>query len=38
MTVLEVPGHHGDIDDDRIGMLSERHVADLAARVSSTLA
>ncbi|MCW2740234.1 MAG: acetoacetyl-CoA synthase [Blastococcus sp.] len=38
LTVLEVPGHHGDIDDDRIGMLSERHVSDLAARVSATLA
>ena len=36
--VLDVPGHHGDIDDDRIGMLSDRHVGTLAARVSETLA
>ena len=38
MDVVAVPGHHGDIDDERIGMLSERHVATLAARVSATLA
>ena len=36
--VLDVPGHHGDIDDDRIGMLSDRHVPTLAARVDETLA
>ena len=37
MDVIDVPGHHGDIDDERIGMLSERHVGTLAARVSATL-
>ena len=38
LTVVDVPGHHGDIDDDRIGMLSDRHVRTLAARVDETLA
>jgi acetoacetyl-CoA synthetase len=38
LEVLEVPGHHGDLDDERIGMLSERHVTILAAHVSDTLA
>ncbi|MGY2085972.1 hypothetical protein [Blastococcus sp. SYSU DS0539] len=37
LTVLAVPGHHGDIDDDRIGMLSAAHVGTLADRVSATL-
>ena len=38
LAVVDVPGHHGDIDDDRIGMLSDRHVRTLAARVAETLA
>ena len=37
LQVIEVPGHHGDLDDDRVGMLSARHVAVLAAAVSQTL-
>jgi acetoacetyl-CoA synthetase len=37
MDVIDVPGHHGDIDDERIGMLSERHVGTLAGHVSATL-
>jgi acetoacetyl-CoA synthetase len=37
LTVVDVPGHHGDVDDDRVGMLSEQHVGTLAARVSATL-
>jgi acetoacetyl-CoA synthetase len=35
LTVVVVPGHHGDVDDDRVGMLSEQHVGTLAARVSA---
>jgi acetoacetyl-CoA synthetase len=35
--VVVVPGHHGDLDDDRVGMLSERHVGTLAARFSAAL-
>ncbi len=38
LSVLEVPGYHGDLDDERIGMLSAQHVHVLAARVSETLA
>jgi acetoacetyl-CoA synthetase len=38
LRVLVVPGYHGDLDDERIGMLSARHVPTLAARVSETLA
>lgn len=38
LSVLVVPGYHGDLDDERIGMLSAQHVATLAARVSATLA
>jgi acetoacetyl-CoA synthetase len=38
LRVLPVPGHHGDLDDERIGMLSARHVDTLAASVSATLA
>ncbi|NEK57775.1 acetoacetate--CoA ligase [Geodermatophilus sabuli] len=38
LRVVDVPGHHGDLDDERIGMLSARHVGVLAARVSATLA
>ncbi|HET6392305.1 MAG TPA: thioesterase domain-containing protein, partial [Blastococcus sp.] len=38
LTVVGVPGHHGDVDDDRIGMLSDRHVRTLAARIDETLA
>ena len=38
LTVLEVPGYHGDLDDERIGMLSAQHVPTLAARVSARLA
>ncbi|MGY1692657.1 acetoacetate--CoA ligase [Geodermatophilus sp. SYSU D01105] len=37
LTVVDVPGYHGDVDDDRVGMLSEQHVGTLAARVSATL-
>jgi L-cysteine:1D-myo-inositol 2-amino-2-deoxy-alpha-D-glucopyranoside ligase len=37
LTVVDVPGHHGDVDDDRVGMLSEQHVGTLAARVSEAL-
>ncbi|MGY1708531.1 acetoacetate--CoA ligase [Geodermatophilus sp. SYSU D00758] len=37
LAVVDVPGHHGDVDDDRVGMLSEQHVGTLAARVSATL-
>lgn len=37
LTVVVVPGHHGDVDDDRVGMLSEQHVGTLAARVSQAL-
>jgi acetoacetyl-CoA synthetase len=36
-TVVVVPGHHGDLDDDRVGLLSEQHVGTLAARVSAVL-
>jgi acetoacetyl-CoA synthetase len=38
LAVVGVPGHHGDVDDDRIGMLIDRHVRTLAARVGETLA
>jgi acetoacetyl-CoA synthetase len=38
LRVLVVPGYHGDLDDERIGMLSARHVPTLAGRVSETLA
>ncbi|WP_369257946.1 acetoacetate--CoA ligase [Geodermatophilus amargosae] len=37
LRVVDVPGHHGDLDDERIGMLSDRHVGTLAAHVSSVL-
>ncbi|WP_409329174.1 acetoacetate--CoA ligase [Trujillonella humicola] len=37
LSVVGVPGYHGDLDDDRIGMLSDRHVATLAARVGEVL-
>ncbi|WP_448621140.1 acetoacetate--CoA ligase [Geodermatophilus sp. URMC 65] len=37
LAVVVVPGHHGDVDDDRVGMLSEQHVGTLAARVSAAL-
>ncbi|PRY49354.1 acetoacetyl-CoA synthetase [Geodermatophilus tzadiensis] len=37
LRVVEVPGWHGDLDDERIGMLSDRHVATLAAEVSAAL-
>ncbi|HYH27092.1 MAG TPA: AMP-binding protein, partial [Blastococcus sp.] len=37
LAVVGVPGYHGDIDDDRVGMLSEQHVGTLAARVSAAL-
>jgi acetoacetyl-CoA synthetase len=37
LRVVVVPGHHGDVDDDRVGMLSEQHVGTLAARVSAAL-
>jgi acetoacetyl-CoA synthetase len=37
LEVIGVPGHHGDLDDERIGMLSDRHVSTLAAGVSATL-
>jgi acetoacetyl-CoA synthetase len=37
MSVVEVPGYHGDLDDERIGMLSAQHVGELAARVSDDL-
>jgi acetoacetyl-CoA synthetase len=33
-----VPGYHGDLDDERIGMLSAQHVPTLAARISARLA
>jgi acetoacetyl-CoA synthetase len=36
-TVVVVPGHHGDLDDDRVGLLSEQHVGTLAARFSAAL-
>jgi acetoacetyl-CoA synthetase len=35
--VVDVPGHHGDLDDERIGMLSGQHVAALATAVTETL-
>ncbi|MGY1727512.1 acetoacetate--CoA ligase [Geodermatophilus sp. SYSU D01062] len=35
--VIDVPGYHGDLDDERIGMLSDRHVGTLAAEVSAVL-
>lgn len=38
LRLLVVPGYHGDLDDERIGMLSARHVRTLAATVSATLA
>jgi acetoacetyl-CoA synthetase len=37
LAVVDVPGHHGDLDDERVGMLSARHVGVLAARVAETL-
>ncbi|SNS67281.1 acetoacetyl-CoA synthetase [Geodermatophilus saharensis] len=37
LRVVEVPGYHGDLDDERIGMLSDRHVGTLAAEVSAAL-
>jgi acetoacetyl-CoA synthetase len=37
LAVVVVPGYHGDVDDDRVGMLSEQHVGTLAARVSAAL-
>jgi acetoacetyl-CoA synthetase len=37
MSVVEVPGYHGDLDDERIGMLSDRHVGTLAGHVSAAL-
>ncbi|MGY1639805.1 acetoacetate--CoA ligase [Geodermatophilus sp. SYSU D00703] len=37
LTVVGVPGYHGDVDDDRVGMLSAQHVGTLAARVSESL-
>ncbi|MGY1699099.1 thioesterase domain-containing protein [Geodermatophilus sp. SYSU D00766] len=37
LRVVDVPGYHGDLDDERIGMLSDRHVGTLAAEVSAAL-
>jgi acetoacetyl-CoA synthetase len=37
LTVVVVPGHHGDLDDDRVGLLSEQHVGTLAAHFSAAL-
>ncbi|MGY1606513.1 MULTISPECIES: acetoacetate--CoA ligase [unclassified Geodermatophilus] len=37
LRVVGVPGYHGDLDDERIGMLSDRHVGTLAAEVSAAL-
>ncbi|SNS73155.1 acetoacetyl-CoA synthetase [Geodermatophilus pulveris] len=37
LTVVDVPGHHGDVDDDRVGMLSAQHVGTLAERFSAAL-
>ncbi|SFN99044.1 acetoacetyl-CoA synthetase [Geodermatophilus obscurus] len=37
LAVVVVPGHHGDLDDDRVGLLSEQHVGTLAARFSVAL-
>jgi acetoacetyl-CoA synthetase len=37
LRVVDVPGWHGDLDDERIGMLSDRHVGTLAAAVSAAL-
>jgi acetoacetyl-CoA synthetase len=37
LLVTEVPGHHGNHDDHRPGVLSEQFVGTLAARVTATL-